>query len=114
MQRFEGASYGSLEAFRLIERPIPEPEPGQVRLRIEATALGFVDGLLIQGRYQHKPPLPYVPGGEIVGVVDAVGANVERLKVGDRVATWQFGGGLSEYALWQPRRLSQSPPASTS
>ncbi len=109
MQRFEGASYGSLEAIRLIERPIPEPEPGQVRLRIEATALGFVDGLLIQGRYQRKPPLPYVPGGEIVGVVDAVGANVERLKVGDRVATWQFGGGLSEYAVVAAQEVEPIP-----
>jgi len=96
MRSFEGETYGSLDAFKQVERPMPEPAPDQVRLRVEATALGFVDGLLIQGRYQYKPPLPYVPGGEIAGVVDAIGSEVRHVSVGERVVTWQFGGGLSE------------------
>lgn len=97
MLSFEGATYGSLDAFGLIERDVPAPLPGQVRIRVEATALGFVDGLMVQGRYQIKPPLPYVPGGEIAGVVDAIGAGVRHFSVGSRVVTWQLGGGLSEY-----------------
>ncbi len=47
---FEGAAYGSLDAFRLVERDVPEPAAGQVRIRVEATALGFADGLIVQGR----------------------------------------------------------------
>ena len=99
MLSFEGASYGSLGAFRLVEQDVPSPLPDQVRIRVDATALGFVDGLIVQGRYQIKPSLPYVPGGEISGVVDAVGERVRHLSVGSRVVTWQLGGGLSEYVV---------------
>ena len=66
---------------------------GMMAVLVAATALGYVDGLMAQGRYQIKPPLPYVPGGEIAGVVEAVGAGVSTLAVGDRVVTWQLGGG---------------------
>src|SRR5208282_2827948 len=79
VQSFEGNTFGSLDAFRLTARAMPEPSRGQVRIRVRATALGFADGLLVQGRYQIKPPLPYVPGGEIAGVVDAVGPEVSGL-----------------------------------
>ncbi|HKM68566.1 MAG TPA: NADPH:quinone oxidoreductase family protein [Stellaceae bacterium] len=99
MRSFEGAAYGSLDAFRLVERDVPEPSAGQVRIRVEATALGFADGLIVQGRYQIKPPLPYVPGGEIAGVVDAIGSGVRHLSAGSRVVTWQLGGGLSEHLV---------------
>lgn len=85
MRSFEGESFGSPDVYRLIERAVPEPAPDQVRIAIRATALGFVDGLMVQGRYQIKPPLPYVPGGEIAGVVDAVGSEVRHLGKGDRV-----------------------------
>src|SRR3954451_20144857 len=109
MQSFEGATYGSLDAFRGGERIVPDPLTGQVRIRVEATALGFVDGLMVQGRYQIKPPLPYVPGGEIAGVVDAVGADVRHLRTGDRVCTWQFGGGLSEYTVVAAEEVEPIP-----
>lgn len=99
MRSFEGASYGSLDAFGLVERDAPKPAAGQILLRVEATALGFVDSLLVQGRYQIKPPLPYVPGGEIAGVVEAVGSGVSHLFTGSRAVTWQLGGGLSEYLI---------------
>jgi len=99
MLSFEGTAYGSLDAFRLVEQDVPAPLAGQVRIRVDATALGFVDGLIVHGRYQIKPPLPYVPGGEIAGAVDAVGAGVRHLSVGSRVVTWQLGGGLSEYII---------------
>jgi NADPH:quinone reductase len=110
MQSFEGATYGSLDAFRWVERNVPDPLTGQVRIRVEATALGFVDGLMVQGRYQIKPPLPYVPDGEIAGVVDAIGAEVLHLSAGSRVVTWQLGGGLSEY-LVAPVNEVESIPA---
>lgn len=99
MRIFEGTAYGSLDTFKLTERDVPAPSAGQVRIRVEATALGFVDGLIVQGRYQIKPPLPYVPGGEIAGIVDAPGKGVRHLSAGDPVVTWQLGGGLLEYAV---------------
>ncbi|MGF6507121.1 alcohol dehydrogenase catalytic domain-containing protein [Paraburkholderia sp. 32] len=76
---------------------VPTITNDDVLLKVEATALGFVDGLMLQGRYQIKPPLPYVPGGEICGVVEEVGSNVTGVVPGDRVVTWQLGGGLAEY-----------------
>lgn len=85
----------------LVERDLPLPEvgPGQVRIRIEAAALGFVDGLLVRGRYQIRPDLPYVPAGEIAGVVDAVGEGTQGVRVGDKVVTWQMGGGMASYTV---------------
>jgi NADPH:quinone reductase len=99
MQAFFGTSLGSIDGFDLGHLPVPEPGAGQIRIRVEATALGFVDGLIVQGRYQLKPELPYIPGGEIAGVVDATGSGAESLKQGQRVVTWQLGGGLAEYAV---------------
>jgi NADPH:quinone reductase len=97
MRKFEGSAYGSLDAFALTEADAPSPADSDVRIRIEAAALGFVDGLIALGRYQIRPPLPYVPGGEIAGIVDAVGSAVDTFSVGDRVVTWQLGGGLADY-----------------
>ncbi|MCP1174917.1 NADPH:quinone oxidoreductase family protein [Ralstonia chuxiongensis] len=98
MQSFLGTEF-DLDSYSIVDRPIPEPGEAQLRIRVEATALGFVDGLMMQGRYQIKPALPYVPGGEIAGVVDAVGPGVAQALVGQRVVTWQLGGGLAEYVV---------------
>jgi NADPH2:quinone reductase len=98
VQSFTGTTF-DIGSYALIDEPMPEPGHGQLRIRIEATALGFVDGLMMQGRYQIKPPLPYVPGGEIAGVVDAVGSGVTGPLVDERVVTWQLGGGLAEYVV---------------
>jgi len=98
VKSFVGTSFG-IGSYALVDEPMPDPGHGQLRIRIEATALGFVDGLMMQGRYQIKPRLPYVPGGEIAGVVDAVGPGVTRPLVGERVVTWQLGGGLAEYVV---------------
>jgi NADPH:quinone reductase-like Zn-dependent oxidoreductase len=98
VQSFSGTEFDP-GSYALIDEPMPEPGHGQLRIRIEATALGFVDGLMMQGRYQIKPRLPYVPGGEIAGVVDAVGPGVTRPLVDERVVTWQLGGGLAEYVV---------------
>ena len=94
-----GTSYGSIESFSVVDIPLPRPRAGQLRIQIEATALGFVDGLMVRGKYQIQPPLPYTPGGEIVGIVDAIGPDVKGIGLGERVVTWQLGGGLAEYAV---------------
>lgn len=108
MRSYSGAAF-DLDAYSLVESPLPEPASGQVRIRVEATALGFVDGLMMQGRYQIKPPLPYVPGGEIAGVVDAAGPGVTAPAIGDRVVTWQLGGGLAEYLLVDATEAERIP-----
>ncbi|ACI59511.1 Alcohol dehydrogenase zinc-binding domain protein (plasmid) [Rhizobium leguminosarum bv. trifolii WSM2304] len=99
MKCFAGSGLSSLEEFSFVDVPTPVPGSGQVRIRNMATALGFVDGLIIRGKYQIKPQLPYIPGGEIAGVIDAVGAGVTSTAVGSRVATWQLGGGLAEFSV---------------
>src|SRR5215217_1293526 len=109
MRKFVGSEYGSLDAFTLSEGEIPQPAEGEVRLKVEATALGFVDGLIASGRYQIRPPLPYVPGGEIAGTVDATGPGVDAVVVGDRVVTWQLGGGLAEYVTVETRAVDKIP-----
>ncbi len=109
MRKFEGSSYDSLDSFALVEARVPVPAAGEIRIRIEATALGFVDGLIVQGRYQIKPPLPYVPGGEIAGVVDAIGPGVTDLSVGDRAVTWQLAGGLSDYVVVRAGDVDRVP-----
>lgn len=92
VHRLEG-----VDALVLEDVPAPEPAVGEVRLRVGAVGLGFVDELLIAGRYQWKPPLPYVPGGEIAGTIDAVGDGVAGWSAGQRVVAWRMGGGLAEY-----------------
>ena len=79
--------------------PVPEPRPGDVRLRVHAAALNFPDVLMCRGEYQVKPPVPFTPGAEVAGMVDAVGEGVETVAVGDRVlAIPNFGnGGFTEY-----------------
>jgi NADPH:quinone reductase len=109
MRKFIGSEYGSLDAFTLRGGEIPQPAEGEVRLKVEATALGFVDGLIVQGRYQIRPPLPYVPGGEIAGTVDATGPGVDVVQVGDRVAAWQLGGGLADYVTVEARAVDKIP-----
>src|SRR3954452_6722783 len=109
MRKFVGSEYGSLDAFALSEGEIPQPAQGEVRLKVEATALGFVDGLIAQGRYQIRPPLPYVPGGEIAGTVDATGPGVDAVVISDRVVTWQLGGGLAEYVTVEAHAVDKIP-----
>ena len=53
------------------ELPDPQPGPGEVRVKVEAAALNFLDTLMIQGRYQVKPPFPFTPGVEVAGTIDA-------------------------------------------
>jgi NADPH2:quinone reductase len=98
VRAYAGTAYQN-NAFSLADVPLPVPGPGEVRLQIRATALGFVDGLMVQGLYQIRPPLPYVPGGEIAGFIDAAGPEVAGSLIGRRVATWQLGGGLGEYVV---------------
>jgi NADPH2:quinone reductase len=77
--------FGPPEALTFKEVADPAPGPHDVVVDVTAAGVGYVDGLLVQGLYQVKPPLPYVPGNEFAGVISAVGEKVTHLKVGQRV-----------------------------
>ncbi len=81
---------------RIEEVPAPAAKPGQVVIRIEACGINFFDGLMVEGKYQTKPELPFTPGSEAAGVIIAVGEGVERLKVGLRVLAFAGIGGYGE------------------
>jgi len=99
MKAFQGHRLGAVEDFALKERPGSAPGAGEILLKVEATSLGFVDALVMRGLYQVQPPLPFTPGGEIVGRVEALGDGVTGFMPGQRIAGWQFGGGLAEQAI---------------
>ncbi|NNJ68453.1 MAG: NADPH:quinone oxidoreductase family protein [Boseongicola sp.] len=93
----------------LITTQCPDPSETQIQVKIAATALNFADLLLTQGRYQDTPDFPLVPGLEIAGTVTALGAQVTRLKVGDRIAAITGHGGLAEYAVLDANRAIVLP-----
>lgn len=72
------------------------PGAGQVLISVQACGVNFPDTLIIQGKYQYKPDLPFSPGGEISGVVKQVGSDVDSLQIGDRVIAFSTWGGFAE------------------
>jgi NADPH2:quinone reductase len=93
MQAWQFDRYGHYDdVLHWVERPTPEPGPNQALLRTVAMSLNFPDLLIIQGQYQHKAPLPAVPGIEGVGIVEAVGPG-SRFKAGERVVGFLHCGG---------------------
>ena len=90
--------------------PTPEPKAGEVRIRIEAASLNFPDLLIVQNKYQMKPPLPFVPGSEYAGVIEAVGEGVTHLQVGQAVACLSGTGGFGTHTL-APAKLCMPLPA---
>ncbi|KKW68539.1 NADPH:quinone oxidoreductase [Lampropedia cohaerens] len=81
------------------ELPTPAPGKGEVLVRIRAASLNFPDVLIVQNKYQIKPDLPFVPGSEYAGIVEAVGEGVTHLQVGQRVAALSGTGGFATHAV---------------
>src|SRR5262247_1474650 len=91
----------------------PETRPGTLKLEVRAAGCNFFDILMVQGKYQVKPPFPFVPGAETAGIVRAVGDGVKGFKPGDRVLASAGLGGFAEIAVvpaisaWQmPEEMS--------
>ena len=99
-----------VEALTWQELPTPVPQAGQVLIRIEAASLNFPDLLIVQNKYQMKPDLPFVPGSEYAGVIEAVGEGVTHLKVGQSVACLSGTGGFGTHTL-APAKLCMPLPA---
>lgn len=105
-------SFGPVDQLVVEERPSPEVAPGSVRIRVTACGVNFVDGLIVQGLYQLKPTLPFVPGGEVAGVVVEVGEGVATHQVGDRVfATTGLSGGYAGEVVLPAFRAIHTPAA---
>lgn len=99
-----------VDALTWKELPTPQPGPGEVLVEIKAASLNFPDLLIVQNKYQMKPALPFVPGSEYAGVVQAVGDGVTHLQVGQAVACMPGTGGFGTHAI-APAALCMPLPA---
>ncbi len=88
-----------VDALTWKELPTPQPKAGEVLIEIRAASLNFPDLLIVQNKYQMKPPLPFVPGSEYAGVVQAVGEGVKHLKIGQNVACLSGTGGFGTHTI---------------
>ena len=80
---------------QLTQLPLLTPDADEVVIHVRACGVNFPDLLQVQGRYQFKPPLPFAPGGEVAGVVSAVGADVKAHAIGDKVTAMTGWGGFA-------------------
>src|SRR5471032_1592360 len=91
--------WGLPDTLTVQELPDPQAGPGQVVIDVKAAGVNFPDVLIIQGKYQFKPALPFIPGSEVAGVVRSVGAGVAKFKPGDRVIAFTSTGGFGQQLL---------------
>jgi NADPH:quinone reductase len=101
--------FAPLEQLTLEEVPAKEAGPGQVVVTVKAAGVNFLDGLIVQGKYQTKPPLPFSPGAEVAGVIKEVGAGVTGLKVGMRVLALAGFGGYAQELLTDAANIMPLP-----
>jgi len=89
----------AFDALEIGDLPVPEMRAGAVRIRIDVCGISFATGLVVSGKYQRKPPRPFAPGTEIVGVITECADDVDRFRVGDRVMAFIDWGGAAEQAV---------------
>lgn len=101
--------YGPPESLVIEELPSPEPKEREVLIEVHAASVNFPDVLIIENKYQFKPPLPFSPGGEVAGRVAKVGSAVKNVKVGDRVIGSCGWGGFAEEIVLDEARCTLIP-----
>jgi NADPH2:quinone reductase len=101
--------YGPPESLVVEDIPSPEPGPGEAVLTVKAASVNFPDVLIIQNKYQLKPPLPFSPGSEMAGIVKAVGEGVTNVRKGDRVMAVTGYGAFAEEVKADARRVLPIP-----
>ncbi|MGH6786205.1 MAG: NADPH:quinone oxidoreductase family protein [Novosphingobium sp.] len=109
MRALRSHAVGGPESLTLDEVETPQPGPGQVRIAVKACAINYPDVLIIKDMYQFKPPRPFAPGGELSGIIEALGEGVTRWNVGDRVIAMMGNGGLAEQVLAPADKLFALP-----
>jgi len=107
MKAIQVATVGGPEVLILVELPVPDPKPNEVLVQIKAAGVNFIDVYFREGRY--PAPLPFVNGQEAAGLVVAVGAEVTRFRLGERVAYTGMLGSYAEYAVVPAERLVHIP-----
>lgn len=110
MKAIQCVEWAGPEKLVVAEVPLPEPGAGEVRVRVEAAGVNFPDALIVQKKYQVQPPLPFTPGAEVAGTVDAVGAGVKHVKAGDRVGAFVGLGGFAEFVCVPAAMTAPLPP----
>ena len=99
-----------VDALTWKELPTPHPGPGEVLVEIKAASLNFPDLLIVQNKYQMKPPLPFVPGSEYAGIVRVVGEGVTHLQVGQHIACLSGTGGFATHTIAPAALCMPLPP----
>ena len=102
-------AFGPIENLQVREVPSPVPGPKQLLVEVKSAGVNFPDALMVQGRYQVKPPLPFAPGAEIAGVVKGVGEGVREFAVGDRVMALVSTGGFAQQCIAEAARTMPLP-----
>jgi NADPH2:quinone reductase len=102
-------SFGGPETLVVDDVPAPAPGPGEALVRVRLAALNFFDTLIIENKYQLKPPLPFSPGAELCGTVEALGPGTQGLSVGERVIGSIGHGACREYVAARADRLTPVP-----
>ena len=103
-------SFEGLDALSIGETEDPIPASGQILVEVHAAAVSFMDCLMVAGKYQMKPQVPYVPGTDAAGIVLAVGDGVTRFKPGDRVACGSWFGAYAEKMVASQQNAAHLPP----
>jgi NADPH2:quinone reductase len=103
-------AWGLPDTLVVEDLPEPTPGPGQVALDVMAAGVNFPDVLIIQGKYQFKPELPFIPGSELSGVVRALGDGVANLKLGDKVIAFTAQGAFAQQIVVPAQACMPMPP----
>jgi len=103
-------SFSAIEKLTVEEIPALLPAADEVVISVKACGLNFPDTLIIQGKYQFKPELPFSPGGEIAGVIKEIGSAVTQFNVGDRVMYGSVFGGFAEEVKAKATAVFKMPP----
>lgn len=113
MKAIHCIEWGGPDKLLLADVPTPEPGAGEVRINVAAAGVNFPDALIIQRKYQVQPPLPFIPGTEVAGRVDAVGEGVKNVRPGDRVVAFTGLGGFAEHVCAPATQVAVLPEGVT-
>lgn len=104
---------GGIEVMECVELPLKLPGPKQLRVRVRAAGVGATDFAMLAGHYAFAPRIPFVPGYEVAGIVDAIGAGVAGFQLGQRVAALTVHGGFAEFLVREAEHFVPIPDASS-